>query len=112
MHDNRALLTQLYTALGHHDHATMAACYHRDATFRDIAFDLKERAEIHTMWHMICSGDIKVEFELLDADDHSGRVDLIDTYTLADRSRTRSVRGSADARCATRSAPNSRSRMA
>lgn len=84
MHANAILLNHLFTALDGHDPQTMAQCYHPDATFRDIAFDLEGRREIHTMWHMICSGDIRVEFEILDADDRSGHVRLVDTYTMSD----------------------------
>jgi hypothetical protein len=82
MHANATLLNKLFTALGAHDHATMASCYHPDAHFRDIAFDLQGRKPIHSMWHMICSGDIRVEFEIVQADDRVGRVSLIDAYTF------------------------------
>lgn len=82
MHANSALLHKLFTSLGDHDHEAMASCYHPDARFRDIAFDLEGRGEIHDMWRMICSGDIAVEYEVLDADDRSGRAALVDTYTF------------------------------
>lgn len=82
MHANAALLDKLFTALGKHDHPTMASCYHPDAYFRDIAFDLQGRKSIHSMWHMICDGDIRVEFEILDADDFAGHVSLVDNYTF------------------------------
>src|SRR3954462_7066779 len=80
MHPNAALLDRLFTALDRHDHATMAACYHLDATFRDIAFDLHGRKEIHSMWHMICEGDIRATFEVVHADEQKGKVKLVDTY--------------------------------
>lgn len=82
MHPNFALLNKLFTALGDHDHETMASCYHPQARFRDIAFDLEGREQIHGMWRMICSGDIRVQFEILEADDRSGRVRLVDTYSF------------------------------
>jgi hypothetical protein len=82
MHDNAALLDRLFTALDKHDHATMASCYREHAHFHDIAFDLHGRTRIHSMWHMICSGDIRVEFEILEADDCTGLVRLVDTYTF------------------------------
>jgi hypothetical protein len=82
MHANRALLNKLFTALGKHDHATMASCYHPDAHFRDIAFDLHGRERIHDMWRMICSGDIEVKFKVVEADARAGLVKLIDTYTF------------------------------
>ena len=43
MHANEILLRRLFDALDRHDHAAMAACYQPDATFRDIAFDLRGR---------------------------------------------------------------------
>ncbi len=48
----------------------MAACYHEDATFSDIAFRLKDRNEIRSMWHMICTKgiDVKVDCVLPDED--------------------------------------------
>ncbi len=60
----------------------MASCYHPDAGFRDIAFDRRGRGEIHGMWRMICNSDIRVKFEIVDADDGAGRVKLIDVYTF------------------------------
>ena len=66
----------------------MASCYHPDATFHDIAFDLKRRARIHGMWHMICErSDVKATFEVVHADDVVGRVDLVDEYTFSDTGR-------------------------
>src|ERR1700730_1499737 len=82
MHPNAALLRRLFTALDHHDHLTMASCYHSAATFRDIAFDLRGSKQIHSMWHMICEGDIRASFELVHANDQDGRVKLLDTYTF------------------------------
>lgn len=82
MNTNAALLQRLFTALDQHDHPTMAACYHSEATFRDIAFDLRGRKQIHSMWHMICEGDIRATFEVVHANDREGRVKLLDTYTF------------------------------
>jgi ketosteroid isomerase-like protein len=82
MHTNVALLHRLFTALDHHDHPTMASCYHSAATFRGIAFDLRNRKQIHSMWHMICDGDIRATFEVVHANDQDGRVKVVDTYTF------------------------------
>ena len=88
MHANGVLLQRLFTALDHHDHSTMAACYHPAATFRDIAFNLSGQGEIHAMWQMICeTSDIRATFEVLHADDVEGRVALVDHYTFSDTSR-------------------------
>jgi hypothetical protein len=82
MHDNPLLLHRLFDALDHHDHRTMASCYHSAANFRDIAFDLRGKKQIHSMWHMICDGDIRATYEVVDANDREGRVALVDTYTF------------------------------
>jgi hypothetical protein len=82
IHPNEALLTRLFTALREKDHATMASCYHVHAKFRDIAFYRRGRKEIHEMWRMICHGDIRLKFVIVEADDHRGRVKLIDSYTF------------------------------
>lgn len=82
MHPNAARLNKLFTALDMHDHEAMASCYHKDAHFRDIAFDLKGIEQIHSMWRMICSTDIRVWFEILAANDRTGWVRLVDAYTF------------------------------
>jgi ketosteroid isomerase-like protein len=79
---NAVLLDRLFTALDRHDHATMAACYQPDATFRDIAFDLRGQRQIHSMWHMICLTDIRSQFQVVDADDRRGQVQVTDVYTF------------------------------
>jgi len=82
MHANAALLHRLFGALDKHDHSTMAACYHPTANFQDIAFNLHSGKEIHSMWHMICEGDIRVSFDVSHADDRAGRVRVVDVYTF------------------------------
>lgn len=83
MHANATLLNALFTALARHDHAGMAACYHPQARFRDIAFDLRGRERIHAMWRMICAGDIEVvDFEVIDVDDSKGRARIVEEYTF------------------------------
>ncbi|HYH79636.1 MAG TPA: nuclear transport factor 2 family protein [Longimicrobium sp.] len=80
MHPNEQLLERLYTCLREHDADGMAACYHPDATFDDIAFSLAGRKKIHAMWDMICRTDIRAEFKVLHADNETGVVDLVDEY--------------------------------
>jgi hypothetical protein len=82
VHSNALLLQRLIGALQSHDHVTMASCYHSAARFRDIAFDLRGKQEIHDMWRMICCGDIRATFEVVDANDVEGHVKLVDEYTF------------------------------
>jgi uncharacterized protein len=87
MHSNEALLHKLYAALSAHNHREMAACYQADATFNDIAFNLRDAREIHAMWHMISEGDIAVTVRAVDANDQTGHSEVIDDYTFSDTGR-------------------------
>ena len=88
LHPNYFLLQRLFTALDQHNHATMGSCYHAEATFHDIAFNLERRQRIQSMWHMICEGtDIRAEFEVVHANEQEGRVNLVDDYTFTDTGR-------------------------
>jgi SnoaL-like protein len=87
MHPNVDVLTRLFTALDRHDHAAMAGCYHDQATFSDIAFDLRGRKAIHAMWHMICEGDIRASFRIVGVDDLGAMVDVEDDYTFRAKGR-------------------------
>lgn len=84
MHPNAALLERLFTSLQHYDAKAMADCYNGDATFRDIAFDLHGKKQIHAMWGMICEPrKLKATFKVVQADDNTGRVSLIDDYVFS-----------------------------
>jgi hypothetical protein len=86
-HANATLLRQLYSSLNLHQPRVMSECYHEQATFHDIAFDLEGREEISAMWQMICRGDIRATFEVLSADANAGVVRLVDEYTFTDTGR-------------------------
>ena len=87
MNPNADLLEQLYSSLNRHRHAEMADCYHPEATFHDIAFDLQGKDQIRAMWHMICSGDLRATFEVVHADDGRGMAKVVDEYTFTDTGR-------------------------
>jgi hypothetical protein len=87
MHSNAVLLERLFSSLNRKDDKTIASCYHLEATFQDIAFDLHGRNEIHDMWRMICAGDIRATFEVVHADDETGRVRVVVEYTFSDTGR-------------------------
>lgn len=87
MHSNGVLLQQLYSSLDCHNFEAMANCYHPEATFHDIAFDLEGKDRIREMWRMICIGDIRATFEVVRADDREGVVKLVDEYTFTDTGR-------------------------
>ena len=92
MHPNALLLERLFFSLNQHDHEAMAACYHSQATFTDIAFNLHGRHQIHAMWHMICkpgdhTSDICAMFNVIHANDQRGWVNLVDDYTFSSTGR-------------------------
>ena len=87
MHQHAAVLQQLYSSLDQHHATAMMDCYHAEATFHDIAFDLRGKDQIRAMWQMICSGDIRTTFEVVRVDDRVGVVKLVDEYTFSDTGR-------------------------
>lgn len=76
------LVQRLFAALGARDHQAMATCYHEDAKFSDIAFDLHGRKRIHAMWHRICEGDIQVEVKRVESTSDGVKAVIVDRYTF------------------------------
>jgi hypothetical protein len=87
MNNHSLLLEKFYTCLNNKDHAGMAACYHLDADFKDIAFTLHGRKQIHAMWHLISETDLRATFTIIKVDDETGIVQLVDDYTFRDTGR-------------------------
>ena len=87
-HPNAVLVRRLFTSLQGRDPDAMADCYAPSATFRDIAFDLHDRSEVHAMWRMICTTTaVRVTIERIEADDRAGRARIIDDYTFSETQR-------------------------
>lgn len=72
-HPNAELIERFYTAFANLDSATMAACYHPQATFRDPAFEL-EGERIGAMWTMLCqrAKEFELTFGEVEADQDRG----------------------------------------
>lgn len=87
MNKNALLIEKLFTSLDKHDHQSMADCYHAEARFTDIAFDLTGKKQIHAMWHLICEGDIHTKLMSFEADEQKGKADLVDEYIFSDTGR-------------------------
>jgi ketosteroid isomerase-like protein len=84
-HANALLLRRLFTALQDRNHERMADCYAPSATFHDIAFDLRDRQEIHAMWHMICdTTSVTVTIQGIEADEREGVARVVDSYTFSE----------------------------
>lgn len=86
-HPNAELVRRLYGCLDRHQPEEMAKCYHPDATFHDIAFDLSGKERIAAMWRMICAGDIRAALESVQAGDATGSATVVDQYTFTDTGR-------------------------
>lgn len=87
MHDNAQLLERLYKNVQAGDHQATADCYHSIATFQDIAFDLPDKKMIHAMWHMISETDLKLKYQIENADQSKGTAHWIADYTFRDTGR-------------------------
>lgn len=76
MHPNAQLLERFYQAFARRDAATMAACYHPEASFSDPAFPALRGAEIGAMWAMLCARaqDFELMYSGISADDQAGKV--------------------------------------
>jgi SnoaL-like domain len=86
-HSNAELIGVLYTALRNADANSAASCYTVDASFRDIAFQLKGRDSIRQMWRLVCSRHVKVSFDSISADDRSGSGHWTASYTFTETNR-------------------------
>ena len=81
---NRELIERFYRAFQQRDGATMAACYHADATFHDPVFELRG-AHIGAMWQMLCArgADLRVEFMNIAAQESTASADWQAWYTFS-----------------------------
>ncbi len=81
---NRELIRRLYRALDQRDGATMAACYHPNATFVDPVFDLRG-ADVGKMWRMLTSRatDLRCESSDVEADAERGSARWVARYTFS-----------------------------
>ena len=81
---HRELIHRLYLALDRRDGDTMAACYHRDATFVDPVFELNGADEVGGMWRMLTSRatDLRCEARDIVADATRGSASWIANYTF------------------------------
>jgi ketosteroid isomerase-like protein len=86
---NRDLIRRLYDGLDRHDGEAMAACYTKEASFRDPAFGDLHGAEVGGMWRMLTSRaeDLDVELPEHDADEHTGSAHWIARYTFTQTGR-------------------------
>jgi ketosteroid isomerase-like protein len=89
-HDNAALITRLYEALGRGDAAGMGRCYAPDATFTDPFFRGLRGPEVPGMWDMLTrrATEMTVVVDGVEADDASGSAHWVATYPFTKTGRT------------------------
>lgn len=89
-HQNVALITGFYEALGRGDAAAMAACYAPDATFDDPFFRGLEGLEVPGMWEMLLgrASGMTVVADGIEADDATGSAHWVATYPFTKTGRT------------------------
>ncbi len=87
MHANMRLLDRFYRGVQDHDHQSVAACYHPNATFKDIAFDLSGKKMIYAMWHMIAGTDLRIKYNVEQANETTGSARWHADYTFRDTGR-------------------------
>jgi len=82
--DNVAVIERFYTAFGERDHATMAACLHRDIHFSDPVFPELRGPRVAAMWHMLCEqgSDLTLTFSDVAADADTGAAHWEPRYTF------------------------------
>jgi ketosteroid isomerase-like protein len=83
--ENQALLHRFYDSFARGDAAGMNACYTPDIAFSDPMFGPLRGDRARAMWSMLCGGlvDFGLTYEVVDADDATGRVHWIATYTYS-----------------------------
>ena len=82
---NAELVERFYEAFRNGQGHTMAAMYHKDATFEDPAFGVLKGEMIGRMWIMLTSRskDLKVNYTNISADQNSGRCSWTADYTFS-----------------------------
>lgn len=82
--DNQRKIIELYDALKRRDGAAMGALYHPDATFRDPMFGELSRADVVSMWDMLCvrGKDLDLSLVRSEADGDRGFAEWEAHYTF------------------------------
>jgi ketosteroid isomerase-like protein len=89
MHANVTLINKFYSAFQQLDAETMATCYADDVQFSDPVFNNLQGTEAADMWRMLTAKaqDFSLTFDSIRADDESGEVHWIATYTFSQTGR-------------------------
>lgn len=85
MSDQAALLSHFYHAFQARDGNAMENCYHPTARFSDPVFSDLAGKEVGAMWRMLCARgkDLRVEFQIVSADENTGQVRWEAWYTFS-----------------------------
>lgn len=82
---NEASIVKFYRAFSARDANGMVECYHPNATFQDPVFGTLSRAELETMWRMLCERgkDLQITLEHHTATDTTGVAEWVALYTFS-----------------------------
>lgn len=88
-HPNLELIERFYTAFQQRDAETMAACYADDVVFSDPVFGELRGEEARDMWRMLAkhAQGFSLSFEVLDANDDTGRARWVANYRFSQTGR-------------------------
>lgn len=89
MHPNAALVERFYASFHARDAEAMAACYHRDAVYRDPVFGELRGRRVGDMWRLLVgrARDLAVTATRIQADDEAGTAKWTATYTIGKKRR-------------------------
>jgi ketosteroid isomerase-like protein len=85
MNAEAELIHRFYTAFQHGDYATMQACYHPQATFRDPVFPALDSRQVKAMWQMLLTSarDLRVTFSDVSTQGSTGSCNWQAHYTFS-----------------------------
>lgn len=84
------ILNSFYEAFARGDADAMLQHYHPEVVFEDPAFGILKGAKAHAMWRMLLarsSGNLKIQYEVLQASKDSGQVHWVATYPYGPKKR-------------------------
>ncbi|WP_339656175.1 nuclear transport factor 2 family protein [uncultured Salegentibacter sp.] len=89
-HPNEKLIIDFYRAFQNGDPKAMNACYHKNIVFYDPAFGHIKGDRVRAMWYMLLeksSGDLKVRFGDIQANDHNASAKWSASYYFGSQKR-------------------------
>lgn len=86
MNTNQQIIEEFYAGFAAAQPETMASCYHPDVVFEDPAFGKLHGKDAADMWRMLlqrAQGNLKIEFDSVQANEHNGSARWVATYLFS-----------------------------